>query len=230
LFDARRTGHQAQASVFERQQLPKVRLRELEHCCEVLGVKLLRVRNFPDGRLAEVGLLKLAQPIAHAIWRLKPEIVLTFGADGLSGHPDHLALHQAATLAFETSAQPGTALFYVGLNEKSVKQLTNRLEGSLGALPLILTAAPQIDLDTAINISATSHLKWAALDCHQSQAANFAGLSEADRQLLSHSEYFQLAQVAGAYKVRAVQAGQSGPLATDLFSRVRQCSPLLQTA
>jgi LmbE family N-acetylglucosaminyl deacetylase len=223
-------GYSDRFSAEERRQLPKVRKSELAQSCEVMGVKLLSVLDFPDGRLSEISLSKLAQPIAHTIWQLKPDIVLTFGADGLSGHPDHIALHHAATLAFEIAAQAGTALFYSGLSEKSVEQLTTRLEGSLGGLPLVLTGVPQIELDTAINISHTANLKWMALGCHQSQAHNFTGLTEADRQLLSQSEYFQLAQVAGAYAVNTIQVGHSEPLALDLFSRLNQCPPLLQTA
>ncbi len=223
-------GYNERASSEERQQLPKTRQRELEQCCEVLGIKLLSVLDLPDGGLSEISLSKLAQPIARAIWQLKPEIIITFGADGLTGHPDHITVHQATTLAFEVVAEVGTALFYAGLSEKSVGQLSNPPEGSLGSLPLRLTGVPRINLDTAINISHTSHLKWSALECHQSQAQSFVGLDKANRQLLSQNEYFQLAQVAGAYPISAIHAYQSGPLATDLFTRVRQCPLLLQTA
>ncbi len=223
-------GYSPLASADERQQLPKIRQRELTRCCEILGVQLLPVLDFPDGRLAQFNVSKLAQPITSAIRSLRPDIILTFGAEGLTGHPDHLAIHRAVKLAFYIAAPAGAALFYGGLSEKSIGQLSNRLEGSVGSLRLALTGAPKIDLDTSIDISQTSYLKWVALFCHQSQYASFKGLSEMDRQVLGQSEYFRLAQVAGAYPVSAIPADQSTPLATDLFSRISHGSKLMRTA
>ena len=71
-------------------------------------------------------------------------------------------------------------------------------------------------------------MKWAALESHRSQAENFASMSPGDLQELSRYEYFRLVQVAGAYAVRPARL--VGPAATDLFARVEQSIPLLQTA
>src|SRR4051794_12857641 len=144
-------GYSEKASEYERQMLPQVRQAELARCCEVLGIHLLPLLDFPDGRLAEFNVAQLTRPIAQAIRQHRPELVITFGADALTRHPDHLAIHHATTLAFQMAARPGMALFYAGLSELNVARLSTRLEGSLGTIPLLLTGAPNIELDTVIN-------------------------------------------------------------------------------
>jgi LmbE family N-acetylglucosaminyl deacetylase len=167
-----------------------------------LGVDLISVLNFPDGRLTDLGTATVARSIAHVIEARQPEVVLTFGAEGLTGHPDHIATSQYTTLAFEQAARPGSALFYAGLNWQTVQRLSNRMEGSLGDLPLGLTGVPETRLPVKVDIQRTARFKWAALECHRSQGDSFRGLSQSDRQLMSQYEYFQLARLAGGVKNR----------------------------
>ncbi|MEI6046656.1 MAG: PIG-L family deacetylase [Chloroflexota bacterium] len=183
-------------------QLARLRRTELEECCKVLGVDLISVLNFPDGRLTDIGTNTVARSIAHVIEARQPEVVLTFGPDGLTGHPDHLAASQQTTLAFEQVARPGSALFYAGLNGQTVQRLSSRMEGSLGDLPLRLTGLPETRLPVKVDIHRTARLKWSALECHRSQADSFSGLSHSDRLLMSQYEYFQLARIAGGLKNR----------------------------
>jgi LmbE family N-acetylglucosaminyl deacetylase len=223
-------GYSDKATAYERQVLPHIRQAELARCCEVLGIQLLPLLDFPDGKLGEFKAATLARPIAQAIRQHQPEIVLTFGADALTRHPDHLAIHHATTLAFQDAARPGTALFYAGLSEYSVSRLSTRLEGSLGGIPLMLTAAPKIELDTVINVEAFSSLKWAALACHRTQAAGLQNLNQKDFEILGQKEFFQLKKVAGAYPVSALRSVRPGPCATDLFERIGLCDQLLEIA
>jgi LmbE family N-acetylglucosaminyl deacetylase len=220
-------GYSDTATAYERRILPYVRQAELAWCCETLGVQLLPLLDFPDGKLAEFKPAVLARRIAQAIRQHRPEIVLTFGAEGLTRHPDHLAIYRATTLAFQAAANPGMALFYAGLSEIEVTKLSTRLEGSLGGIPLLLTGAPGIELDTAIDIQTLDGVKWAALACHRTQAAGFTALKEKDFQLLGRKEYFQLKMVGGAYGSMLPVSGYPGSPALDLFDRVsRAYQPL----
>ena len=212
-------GYSDIATTYDRRILPYVRQAELAWCCEILGIELLPLLDFPDGKLARFKTATLARPIARAIRQHRPEIILTFGAEGLTLHPDHRAIYRATTLAFQEAADPGTALFYAGLNEYDVQKLSTRLEGSLGGLPLRLTGAPGIEQDTVIDIQKVSELKWAALACHRTQSAGFEALTRHDFQLLGGKEYFQLKMVAGTYGTD-IPVGHRGPGATDLFDRV----------
>jgi LmbE family N-acetylglucosaminyl deacetylase len=224
------SGYNAQMNEQERLSLPRVRQAELARSCEVLGAQLLPMLDFPDGRLREVSTLKLAQPIAQAIRQQQPDIVLTFGRDGLTGHPDHVAIHRATSFAFQNAAMRGSALFYASLAENTVLRLSTRLEGSFNNFPLRLTGVPMTQLDTAIRIDHTSDLKWAAIECHRSQAGNFDSLTPADLALLSKSEYFRLANIAGDYAFNRYPSSVAAPLSADLFDTISRRYQLSRTA
>lgn len=80
--------------------LGSVRVAELAESCAILGVQPPRLLNLPDGGLGEVDFAAAAGEIVVAIRELRPHLVLTLGADGVYGHPDHLALHRLLIAAF----------------------------------------------------------------------------------------------------------------------------------
>jgi LmbE family N-acetylglucosaminyl deacetylase len=188
-------GSTGTPALCDRQQLAQFREAELKQCCEILGVNLLPIATFPDGQLARLGVWQLAQTIAQVIQKRQPDIVVTFGTDGLTGHPDHLTVSQATTLAFKYSTQTGAALFYASLEALTVEKLSDKMEGNLDNLPLRLNGIDQKLLHVTIATTSTAGLKWAALNCHRTQSANFINLTEADRDLLSQSEHFRLVSV-----------------------------------
>jgi LmbE family N-acetylglucosaminyl deacetylase len=190
-------GENALSHLSEPGSITSLRRLELEQACRMLGVELLPVQDLPDGRLSELGATKLAGIIAPFLQNIEPEIVLTFGPDGLTGHPDHIATSKATTLAFNRTARPGAALFYAGLCRSLVKRLSNRMEGKLENIPLKLIGLPDEKLPFRIDIHQTNRYKWDALTCHRTQAGSFASLNQADLQLLGEYEYFRLARVAG---------------------------------
>jgi LmbE family N-acetylglucosaminyl deacetylase len=48
----------------------------------------------------------IAQQIIQIIQQVQPQVVITFDPYGGYGHPDHIAMHHATTLAFYTTADP----------------------------------------------------------------------------------------------------------------------------
>ncbi|QGF22461.1 PIG-L deacetylase family protein [Raineyella fluvialis] len=67
--------------------------------------------GFPDGRVAEVPQAELADRIARVLEEETPDVVATFGPDGITGHPDHIAIGAATDLAFARLAGNGTPGF-----------------------------------------------------------------------------------------------------------------------
>jgi LmbE family N-acetylglucosaminyl deacetylase len=51
------------------------------------------------GTLASSELGEVTTAVERSIGELQPELVLTVGSDGLTGHPDHIAISQAVQLA-----------------------------------------------------------------------------------------------------------------------------------
>jgi LmbE family N-acetylglucosaminyl deacetylase len=80
-------------------QLADIRAAELRDALHILGVPRHFWLDYPDGGCAEapehqaVGRLKLL------IERFRPDTIITFGPDGLTGHSDHQAVSRWAALA-----------------------------------------------------------------------------------------------------------------------------------
>jgi LmbE family N-acetylglucosaminyl deacetylase len=61
----------------------------------------------PDGGLAELVGETLCEAIAAFLRAERPDVVATFGPDGVTGHPDHIAVGQATTTAFHLVRREG---------------------------------------------------------------------------------------------------------------------------
>lgn len=73
-------------------QLAKIRTHELEAALKVLGLDEHFWLNYHDGECELAPERDAAQAIANLIERCGVDTVVTFGPDGLTGHPDHQAM------------------------------------------------------------------------------------------------------------------------------------------
>jgi LmbE family N-acetylglucosaminyl deacetylase len=105
-------GQIRDATVATRATLAAVREEELRRSCALLGVQNVRCLDHRDGALAEVPTDALAVEVAGIIEDFAPDAVITFGDDGAYGHPDHVAISAATTLAVERIAAPDLRLFH----------------------------------------------------------------------------------------------------------------------
>jgi LmbE family N-acetylglucosaminyl deacetylase len=67
----------------------QVRTVELDAALEVLGVSEHHWLDYPDGGCAEVDAAEASARIRAVVDEVQPDTVLTFGPDGITGHPDH---------------------------------------------------------------------------------------------------------------------------------------------
>jgi LmbE family N-acetylglucosaminyl deacetylase len=70
----------------------RVREQELRAAAGQLGVRDVSVLGYPDGGLDRADAAEISERIAAHIRRLRPQAVITFGPEGLYGHPDHIAI------------------------------------------------------------------------------------------------------------------------------------------
>jgi LmbE family N-acetylglucosaminyl deacetylase len=97
-------GQIQDAHIATRHTLGAVREQELRTACAELGVRRIECLDYHDGALAEVDPARLAAEVAAYIRDFQPDVVVTFGPDGGSGHPDHIAISFATTLACQRIA------------------------------------------------------------------------------------------------------------------------------
>lgn len=95
-------GEIADASLATRENLARIREAEDRAAWAALGVVPAHHHflRYPDGGLAEVPRAELVQRVAEALLEVRPDVVVTFGPEGITGHADHMAIGEAATEAF----------------------------------------------------------------------------------------------------------------------------------
>ncbi len=76
-------------------ELCEVRKQELQNATQVIGVHKLKDLNFPDGGLVN-HFAKLKEAIAPELKELQPDLVMSFGPDGATGHRDHITIGKVA--------------------------------------------------------------------------------------------------------------------------------------
>jgi LmbE family N-acetylglucosaminyl deacetylase len=82
--------------------LASIREAELRDAAAALGIREVSFLDYRDQHLDSAAPREAVGRIAQHIRRLRPQVVVTFGADGAYGHPDHIAISQftaAATVA-----------------------------------------------------------------------------------------------------------------------------------
>jgi LmbE family N-acetylglucosaminyl deacetylase len=92
-------GQIRDARVATRRTLGAVREGELAAAAAELGVQRVRVLAYPDGTLPQHR-SSLSAAITGIMRQYDPDTVITFGADGGYGHPDHVAISELTTEAF----------------------------------------------------------------------------------------------------------------------------------
>ncbi|MBI4262887.1 MAG: PIG-L family deacetylase [Acidobacteria bacterium] len=182
-----------------------IRARELEAAAAVLGIRTVLLLDYQDGMLPWVDAAALDADIRGAIARLRPDVVVTFGEDGLYWHPDHVAVHERTTAVVAALAEEAPALFYVtmppGQMRAVVDAVAARRQGPSRTVVLGVdadafgadAAAPTLVVDAG----RFAPRKLAALRCHRSQLDGdpLDRLSDEDAVRLLGAEHFRRAHV-----------------------------------
>ena len=80
-------------------EMATLRTRELQTACEILGCECKKFFDWHDGSLDQVNFEELVTELTREINSARPEIVLTFGEEGISGHRDHITIGRAVLSA-----------------------------------------------------------------------------------------------------------------------------------
>jgi LmbE family N-acetylglucosaminyl deacetylase len=139
----------------------EVRLAELRCAAPKIGLDEVSVLDgYADGGLAEAPFSKLVDDIAMWLADRRPNAVITFGAHGINGHPDHIVIGSATRWAVERLAEEGNAPHAVYVVAPVFGPNTKRYDLS----------AEEGAATHRIDITPVAGRKLAALACHASQA------------------------------------------------------------
>jgi LmbE family N-acetylglucosaminyl deacetylase len=93
-------------------EMSRIREAELAAALGVLGVYEHYWLDFRDGTCDTVSEAEGIDRVGAIVEKVSPDTVLTFGPEGLTGHPDHSAVSRWTTKAVDGSANPGASLCY----------------------------------------------------------------------------------------------------------------------
>ncbi len=86
--------------------LDTVREDEMRRSVALLGVRVLRVLDYAEELLADVDFDHLVERIVEPIRMHRPEVIVGFGPDGVTGDADHMTISRATEAAFELAGKP----------------------------------------------------------------------------------------------------------------------------
>jgi len=119
-------GPIADPALATRDTLSHVRVQELRAACAELGVGYVKCYRREDGGLEWSDHSRIATQLARVIDERKPEVVVTFGEEGLYYHTDHIATYELARKAVRR-AQHSAALYRSVWVKSEMRQLTHEL-------------------------------------------------------------------------------------------------------
>ncbi len=106
--------------------LKKMRKAELARAVKFLGVKRLFVLGLPDGEVKNKKVIALKK-ISAIVTKIKPDYVISFGKDGMSGHLDHIAIGEVAKRVAKKERIPFAAFTPSPSRIKLMKRLPKSL-------------------------------------------------------------------------------------------------------
>ncbi len=213
-------GRRGEYAHLTQEEFGRLRQQELEAAALALGIRRPLFLDCADQQLARDCWALATQEIIRAIRRIRPEVVITFGPDGISGHADHVAISQIVTTAFWTAdltsvvpAESGdlppyapSRLYYV-LRSAAVPRCCEVRAGS--------DAPP---LTTVVDIAKFGARKLQAVRCYRSQRHLQPEIPSLVETVLNAPENFH----------RAVPVWQGPELERDLCAESSSASEMSQ--
>ena len=194
---------------------------ELRAAARELGLREVEVLGYPDGGLDAVDAATAQAAIAAHLCRVRPQVVITFGADGAYGHPDHIAISQLTAAAIVGAAERGFAvskLYHIAWSaptwdayQAALKKLTSTVDG----VERTVMPTPDWGVSARIDTTAVWPVVWRAVQCHRSQMSIYRNLAD-----LGADHHRALWGVQEFYRVFSrVNGGRTRE--SDLFEGVR---------
>jgi LmbE family N-acetylglucosaminyl deacetylase len=173
-------GQIADASLATRETLAAVREREDLESWRALGIEpRIHFLRHPDGAVDEVPAERLVAGYLSILQDAGPDVVVTFGPDGVTGHADHVAVGAAATAAFHTARAAGSEgfrrLLHIGLRASTLARFDALLR-ERGVAPidpaqeLRPRGVPDDAVGVVVDCSDVYERKLEALRRHRTQA------------------------------------------------------------
>jgi len=153
-------------------ELADIRTNELKNALDILGVVEHHWLDYPDGGCHEVDPEEPVALLAALIDDVQPDTVLTFGPDGMTGHPDHIAVSDWTAAAVQRANHRADLFFATKTAEwaDAFEQIGNDLGVMMGADQLPRTPPNELAIHYVMPDDVLDR-KEAAMVAQESQSA-----------------------------------------------------------
>ena len=188
-----------------------VRATELRHAAGILGIEEVTIFDREDGMLPWVDAAELETDIRAVIRQTAPDVVITFGEDGLYWHPDHIAVHERTTAAVALLRDDAPALYYVTMPAGAMRAVVHHAatvtagrdpdaippRSILGVADADAFGAQAAAPTLVVETGEFAARRLRALTCHRSQFRDcaLALVAEDDAPRLLGTEHYRRARV-----------------------------------
>lgn len=226
-------GHHAPPEHPGAAALAAIREAELRAAAATLGVGDLSLLDYRDRELDRADPRVVVPLLAGHLRRVRPHVVVTFGADGAYGHPDHIAISQIATAAVIAAAAPArlpadgvdaapphavSKLYYLAWPEATwagYQEAFRTLVSIVDGVERRAVPWPDWAITTVIDTRPWWPTVWRAVSCHDSQVAAYERLAHLSREhheaLWGRQSYYRAFSLVNGGRARE----------TDLFDGLR---------
>ena len=176
-----------------RKQMTTERVSELNKAAKIIKLKKVEFFDYSDGGLENTDFKKLAKKLAEKINQYAPQIVLTFGPEGISGHKDHTVMGLATLAAIRLANHKPKEAWLASMPSSKIKEFNDHLDRRRVHHSHFHKIKLKGVLDRKLkdlDISKYSKIKMRAIKAHKSQFAPHLIL----KNFLYH-EYFQVVTI-----------------------------------
>jgi N-acetyl-1-D-myo-inositol-2-amino-2-deoxy-alpha-D-glucopyranoside deacetylase len=197
-----------------RPRLGEIRTEELKAAGKILGVDRQEFLGYRDSGMVgtadndnlnsfhKASLDEAARKLAAISREERPDVVITYGEDGVYGHPDHIKAHYVTNAALDLLAAEGfpvRKLYYTAIPRSLMEEFMKRMpEEARNQNPdMRIVGTPDELVTTRVDVSDYVDRKRSAFSAHTTQNdpnSWFATMADQIYRLAFGTEYFQLAR------------------------------------
>ncbi len=198
-------GQIASPAITLTQPIGVLREQELRCACNHYGLKELHLLGYMDGQTTIVSQSGAVYKVVKLLRQIKPQVVISFGPEGIYGHYDHLAVHRWATAAVQLAAEADrwpeigpahhVAKFYYRVMPQEqvvqMEEMSGRSSVFMDGVPFSFLGYPLTEITTIIDVCDYVEIKLKGIRCHASQLDPANPYLQEDFDLSTHAWFWQ---------------------------------------
>ena len=197
-----------------RPRLGEIRTEELKAAGDILGVDRIELLGYRDSGMVDTDdnkdprsfhqarLEEAAGKLAAVVRDERPDVVVTYGEDGVYGHPDHIKAHHVTNAVFDMLEREGWTprkLYYTAIPRSMMEAFMKQMpeEAMRQNTNMRIAGTPDELVTTRVDVHDYVDQKRRAFAAHVSQNdpnSWFTTMASQIYELAFGTEYYQLAR------------------------------------